>query len=609
MAVPTMTNNSPAPGSIAWGSFTIQLYGVAYAVSAGSTNQRWVWWEYKNGAPIINAGVAVPDTLTDDDLVLFANKNGIGVRVQSTSFIDGELLVDGSIFAEALSANLINSNHIATVGLDAAVIKFGEMSGDRILADTITANEIAGRTITAAEILGDTITANEIATDAITANEIAGHTITAAEIFADTITSNEIAANAITATEIFAGAITSVKLSSTALDSRLIIGSEIFGGKITTDDPLTEGVQMVMEEYTSTEFSKSGALRFVTGESGVLDGILLGQRLTNFMGNPNDVSRTLLLRPPGAPSSTVGSMEKPSLSLAQRSGSLTDPAVPPAGSGSSAGMFGPIVDIMARPSVIGSGTTVDGGLLLYTHAGAGGNPEARLRLGAKIAHIHTKDTSGTFRERFFVDTVQSRLISPDGLDYFGVRDTGTQGYVNNLERLRVNDVESLMFSPDQLQYMMVNNTGVVLSGPTRLGGGSWPHAIRRRLTTQSIPNTTFTAVNTNVAEELSGGITYSAGTWTVPWSGRYMCSCYAQWVGNANGRRLMQLVRNGTPVVRNDNGAVAAANVTSSNISVPMRFTAGDTLEFQVWQNTGGPLDLNGIANENVVTTISWLGT
>lgn len=159
MAFPAMTNNSPVAGQIAWGAFSIQYQGVSYGISAGNTSQRWVWWRFNGGSPIIEAGATVPTNLTDDDLVLFANKNGVGLRVQSTSFVDGELLVDGSIFANALSTNLINSTHIVTAGLDAGVIKFGLMSGDRIAANTITAEKL---TVGA---LGDNLVKNGRFTD------------------------------------------------------------------------------------------------------------------------------------------------------------------------------------------------------------------------------------------------------------------------------------------------------------------------------------------------------------------------------------------------------------------------------------------------------------
>lgn len=200
MAIPSISNNTPSPGHISWGAFTIQLNGVHYSVPAASSDKRWVWWEYNGGTPILNAGPDVPQTLTDDDLVLFANKNGIGVRVQSTNFVDGELLVDGSIFAEALSTNLINSEHIVTAGLDAGVIKFGEMSGDRIMVntlngDTVMANTLAGDRLIANTVHGDTIMGNTIVGDKIAANTIGGD-----RIIANTITGDHLNADVVLAT-------------------------------------------------------------------------------------------------------------------------------------------------------------------------------------------------------------------------------------------------------------------------------------------------------------------------------------------------------------------------------------------------------------------------
>lgn len=132
MAVPAISNNTPSAGHISWAAFTIQLNGVAYSVPAASTDQRWVWWEFRNGAPVVMSGPEVPSTLIDEDLVLFANKNGIGFRVQSANFIDGELLVDGSILASAIGANQIVTEHMAA----------GTINGDRIMAGTIESSKV-----------------------------------------------------------------------------------------------------------------------------------------------------------------------------------------------------------------------------------------------------------------------------------------------------------------------------------------------------------------------------------------------------------------------------------------------------------------------------------
>lgn len=133
MALPAVTANSPVTGSIAWGAFTIQYQGVGYAIPAGNTSQRWVWWRYNTGGSTtaIEAGPDIPSNLTDDDLVLLGNKNGNPLRVQSTSYIDGELLVDGTIFAPALATDSVTSQ----------AIKAGEVGADKVSADVMVVND------------------------------------------------------------------------------------------------------------------------------------------------------------------------------------------------------------------------------------------------------------------------------------------------------------------------------------------------------------------------------------------------------------------------------------------------------------------------------------
>jgi hypothetical protein len=122
MAVPTLTNNSPSAGYIAWGAFNIQYQGVSYSVSAGNTNLRWTWWRYSGGSPVVEAGADIPTNLTDDDLVLFGNRSGIGVRVQSTQYVDGDLLIDGSVLADAIGANQITGTHLTGTAIDGKTI-------------------------------------------------------------------------------------------------------------------------------------------------------------------------------------------------------------------------------------------------------------------------------------------------------------------------------------------------------------------------------------------------------------------------------------------------------------------------------------------------------
>ena len=58
-----MTPNYPVAGSIGWAGFNIQYNGVSYAIGAGYTDQRWVWWRYNSGGAttVIEAGMDVPE--------------------------------------------------------------------------------------------------------------------------------------------------------------------------------------------------------------------------------------------------------------------------------------------------------------------------------------------------------------------------------------------------------------------------------------------------------------------------------------------------------------------------------------------------------------------
>jgi hypothetical protein len=202
MATPTISNNSPQPGHISWDSFVLRYQADYFEVPAASTPSRWVWWRYNGGNPLLEAGAVIPVDLTDDDLLLFGNKNGIGMRIQATELVDGEMIVQGSIFAEALAANQITSQHISTIGLDAAVIKFGSMSGDRISVNSINSLHIVTQGLDAGvirfgQMSGDRITANTINTGHIVTTGLDAGVIQFGEMSGDRIT-----ANTITATQI-----------------------------------------------------------------------------------------------------------------------------------------------------------------------------------------------------------------------------------------------------------------------------------------------------------------------------------------------------------------------------------------------------------------------
>lgn len=153
MAAPVVTSNSPSAGRIAWTAFTIQYNGAAWPVNAGNSANKFVWWRWNAGAPVVEMGDAIPSTFDYvNDVLLFLNKAGVGASTYTTTVLDGSLIVSGSILTDAIGANQITSALIA--------------------ANQVTATQIATDAVTAGKILAGSVTANKIAAGAITADKL-----------------------------------------------------------------------------------------------------------------------------------------------------------------------------------------------------------------------------------------------------------------------------------------------------------------------------------------------------------------------------------------------------------------------------------------------------
>lgn len=150
MAQPVLTNNSPTTGSIAWTSFHVvyspdgtTANNVDYTVAASNTNKRFVVWKYNAGTPTIVTDDNIPAGYDDkNDKLLFVNRSGIGIYAYNTGWVPGGLLVDGSIYAEAIATNAVVTDKLAA----------NAITSEKIAADAVTAREIAADAIGAEQL-------------------------------------------------------------------------------------------------------------------------------------------------------------------------------------------------------------------------------------------------------------------------------------------------------------------------------------------------------------------------------------------------------------------------------------------------------------------------
>lgn len=170
MALPVITNNSPAAGSIAWTAFNVSWADQDWPIAAGNTNKKFVWWEYRNGVPATVTGDALP-TFAAGDCILFLNKNGVGACVPLMEIQDGSLLVPGSILAASIAADQIQSYHVQADAINAGHIQAGSIGATEIAAGAISANHISAGAITAEKLsvgtVGDNMVVNGSFEDAL----------------------------------------------------------------------------------------------------------------------------------------------------------------------------------------------------------------------------------------------------------------------------------------------------------------------------------------------------------------------------------------------------------------------------------------------------------
>lgn len=129
----------------------INYKGIIYIITPSYTTDKYIWWD-KNDTPTTFLHSNTRPSI-GSDIWLMATYDGTDVYPAVQNKIQ---------HAAVLQANSITADEIAANTITAA----------KIFANTITADEIASNTITANEITALTITTSELATDVLFANNI-----------------------------------------------------------------------------------------------------------------------------------------------------------------------------------------------------------------------------------------------------------------------------------------------------------------------------------------------------------------------------------------------------------------------------------------------------
>ncbi|KQS79494.1 hypothetical protein ASG25_13345 [Rhizobium sp. Leaf384] len=125
---------------------------------------------------------------------------------------NAELIVDGAITGDKITANAISSDKIAANAITSDKISANAITASKIAAGSIDTDKLAANAITADKLDANAVTAQKIAAGAITAIKIGAGAVTTDKLDADAVTADKIAANSIGARHIAADSITARNL-------------------------------------------------------------------------------------------------------------------------------------------------------------------------------------------------------------------------------------------------------------------------------------------------------------------------------------------------------------------------------------------------------------
>lgn len=133
----------------------------------------------------------------------------------------------------------------------------------------------------------------------------------------------------------------------------------------------------------------------------------------------------------------------------------------------------------------------------------------------------------------------------------------------------------------------------------------------RGVAAQAIANATYTAVTFDT-NDLLRDLTHSTSTnptrLVVATAGVYQLAGQVSWNANTTGSRVARWAVNGTGVDVQSAYTASAAMITFPAPTIAVQLAAGDYVELQAYQSSGGSLNLNAGGSNATSALMTWLG-
>jgi len=211
------------------------------------------------------------------------------------------------------------------------------------------------------------------------------------------------------------------------------------------------------------------------------------------------------------------------------------------------------------------------------------NQKARLAIGASQSLLMSNGSAPTWLAKGTVESIL-KVNSSGALAWLA------KGAAESILRVDSTGALAWLNKGAANQVLGVNAAGTALEWKTPAKAVKGTRVVCGSF---SLANVTLTQVafSAETYDELNSWTSGSSTRVTIPEEGWYMVGAYVSYDNNSNGRRLTNIIVNGTTeVVATDMRNAVSGGVTNVSLCNPYYFYAGQYIELQVYQTSGGAL-------------------
>lgn len=240
----TVTNNSPAAGSIAWADLHVVYAGVDNTITNGNTNKRYAWWSPTTTPTQLITGDTKP-VLAQGEVLIFINNGGTAIvalsdtnaslpRVLSDGAVDSGALIAGSVGSTAIADKAVGTGQIADNAINSGQIAGGAVIAGKLGTNAVATGNIADSAVASGKIADKAVATGKLADSAVTATQLANNSVTDTKLLDGAVSTNKLANGAVGSTKLADNAVGPTKIADNAVGTTKIADNAVNSGKLAT---------------------------------------------------------------------------------------------------------------------------------------------------------------------------------------------------------------------------------------------------------------------------------------------------------------------------------------------------------------------------------------